>query len=217
VSLDCTFCGQIAGDPHRNAIASILDAPWAMRPVLAENDAAVVMPSIGALVPGHALVCPATHHRSVVAAPPNIAREVEDLLSTTRQRVASLTGNPTHVFEHGSSLHGFRIACSVEHAHVHIVPSAVDIRTRLIGVAKWRPAGDDLDDLRSAVGDDEYLFYAAPTGERLVATSAAGFPSQLLRCVIADAIGLADWNWRTDPATNRIRATAELLLEPLAA
>lgn len=214
---DCTLCGQIAGDPRRNDLAALIEAPWALRPVLAENGAAVVMPSIGALVAGHTLVCSATHCRSVVAAPPHVARDIEELVRKTRERVKTATGSPTHVFEHGSSLHGHRIACSVEHAHVHIVPSAVDVRGSIAEVAEWRAVGTDVDDLRSAVGVDEYLLYAAPTGERLAATSVEGFPSQLLRRVIADAIGLAGWNWRTDPAADRVRATAELLLEPAGA
>jgi ATP adenylyltransferase len=216
VTSDCTFCGQIAGDPSRNDVAPLVDAHWASRPVLTELGAAVVMPSIGALVPGHVLVCPAGHYRSVVAAPSDVARDVENLLGITRDRLESLTGSPTHVFEHGSSLCGDRVACSVEHAHVHIVPSPVDVRCRIAEVAEWWPAGSDIDDLRAVVGGDEYLLYAAPTGERLVATSATGFPSQLLRRVVAAAIGLVDWNWRSDPAADRIRATAELLLKPVA-
>jgi len=217
MSRDCKFCGQIAGDPRRNELATIVDALWTSRPVLAETAAAVVMPSIGALVTGHALVCPARHYRSLVAAPPDVARDVEGLLAATRERVETLTNSPTHVFEHGSSLHGSRIACSVEHAHTHVVPSSVDIRDRITGVAEWRAVGIDLEDLRSAVGGQEYLYYAAPTGECLVATSAQGFPSQLLRRVLADAMGLPDWNWRTEPAVDRVQTTAELLLEPVAA
>jgi hypothetical protein len=80
-------------------------------------------------------------------------------------------------------------------------------------MADWRPASDNIEDLRSEIGSDEYLYYAAPTGERLVARTRDGFPSQLMRRVLADGIGVADWNWRTDPAVDRINATADLLLE----
>jgi diadenosine tetraphosphate (Ap4A) HIT family hydrolase len=185
--------------------------------VLAEFGQGVVMPSIGALVPGHVLICPKTHHRSLVAAPRDTACDVEQLLTRTRQRLEAMTGMPAHVFEHGSSLDGWRVACSVEHAHIHLVPSAIDVREDISGVAIWQRVGKDLDDLRSMVGRDEYLFYEAPTGERLVATSASGFPSQALRRVIGRAIGVADWDWRSDPAVDRIAATADLLAEGVAA
>lgn len=217
MTIDCAFCGQVAGDPDRNEIAALIEESWALRPVLAELGAAVAMPSIGALVPGHTLVCPAAHYRSVLAAPQDVASDVEELTSVVRRRLEGATGLPTHVFEHGSPRDGSRVACSVEHAHVHVLPTELDVRAQVSAVTSWQSTDHDLDALRGLVGDREYLIYEAPTGERLLTTTSSGLPSQLLRQVFAAGLGIPDWNWRSDPAIERIRATVELLSVSVAA
>jgi hypothetical protein len=78
------------------------------------------------------------------------------------------------------------------------------------GIADWKPAGRNLDELRHVVGDSEYLLYEAPTGQRLAATTDTGLPSQLLRRVFAAALDIGEWDWRVDPAAGRVTATAEL-------
>ncbi|HTU78095.1 MAG TPA: hypothetical protein VMF09_04980 [Solirubrobacteraceae bacterium] len=211
MSADCSFCSQVAGNPERNEILTLIDDPWALRPVLAEVGGAVAMPSIGALVPGHALVCPASHQRSVVATPTSIAGDVQELLGIVRQRLESAVGLPTHVFEHGSARYGGRIACSVEHAHVHVLPCEADVRRAIRDLAVWRPVGKEIADLRDIVGDSEYLLYETPDGERMTATTDTGLPSQLMRQVFARELRIADWNWRREPAVERIEATVELL------
>ena len=210
-SLECAFCGQVDGDGSRNEILALIQEPWAHRPVLAELGAAVAMPSIGALVRGHTLVCPADHHRSVLAAPQNVAADVQDLVASVRGRLEAATGLSTHVFEHGSAREGNRVACSVEHAHVHVLPCGGDVRPLIIDAARWQPAGEDLDDLRRVVGDAEYLLYEAPGGERLTVATTTGLPSQLLRQVFAAALDIPQWDWRLEPAVERIVATAELI------
>lgn len=210
----CTFCGQIAGDPKRNDIAGLIRDRWAMRPVIAETGLAVVMPSIGALVPGHVLVSPASHLRSVFGAPHSVAEAVGQLVVAMREQLEAATGLPTHVFEHGSSSCGDRVACSIEHAHVHVLPAAVDLVPILADIAPWEIASHDQDRLSNLIGDAEYLFYEGPTGERMIATTSTGFPSQLMRQVFARELGLVDWNWRTNPALDRIRATVDLLRCP---
>lgn len=210
MSFDCAFCGQSTGTPQQNDILALIDEAWAVRPVLAELGAAVAMPSVGALTPGHTLVCPTKHHRSLLATPEDAAADVQSLVNRVRARLEYATGLPTHVFEHGSSRHGKRVACSVEHAHVHILPCEVDVRSTVSKIVRWQPAGNNLDDLRRVVGDSEYLLYEAPTGERLAAATEIGLPSQLLRKVFAAALDVEQWDWHLDPAVERIAATAEL-------
>jgi diadenosine tetraphosphate (Ap4A) HIT family hydrolase len=206
----CDFCGQVAGDPSRNAILRLLGSDWSVRPVLDERPGAVLMPSIGALVPGHVLVCPTEHARSFAATPAHLEPTLTELETAAARHLSESLGLPMHRFEHGSSRTGSRVACSVEHAHLHLVPAAVDLRHTLRSLADWREIGEGLEALRAAAGDDEYLFYAAPTGERWVATTTTGFPSQMLRRVLAEALDVDEWNWREHPATERIQATAAL-------
>lgn len=209
----CALCGQIAGQDEPNAIQPIMRSRWSRRPVLAESVHAVVMPSIGALTSGHVLVCPKKHVRSVASADAEIRSEVAALAATTEQRLQRKCGLPVHTFEHGSSARGLTVACSVEHAHLHLVPADVDIRARLQVVVAWKPAAKCSKQILGGTGGDEYLLYGAPTGERWLATTKIGFASQLLRRVVADALGIGpQWNWRIHPARERMLATTELFL-----
>lgn len=208
----CAFCAQIAGRREHNALASLLGSGWSQRPLLVETETSVVMPSIGALAPGHALVSPKRHVRSAAMCEGHEQAELTALIEYTAALIGRLSLHPVHIFEHGSSVtHDGRVACSVEHAHVHVIPAPVDILDSLPAVASWARMRKDRGELLTLTSGDEYLFYESPTGERLVATTRVGFPSQVLRQVFAKALDLDfEWNWRREPAVDRVRATVEL-------
>lgn len=209
----CGFCGQLVGDATRNDLAPLLLTAWANRPVLMESPHVVVMPSIGALAPGHVLVCPRDHIRSAALASAEARSELTTAASLICDRLTGATGQPVHIFEHGSSATGARVACSIEHAHIHLVPAAVDIGPRLDRVAEWRQYDGGLDELMRATGGLEYLFYRAPTGEAWVATTLTGFPSQALRQIFAVELGAASkWDWRRYPAIENITATISMFI-----
>ena len=211
----CCLCGQIRGSGELNLLKPLLATPWSQRPILRENRGAAVMPSVGALVPGHVLVCPKTHVRSLATAPSWCVDELDALVEQTIRVVAQQTGDPIHAFEHGSARFGSRIACSVEHAHLHVVPARVSVSDRLHELAEWRPIDCSHDSLVRAVGAREYLLYRDPAGARLVSIAPAeGFPSQLMRRVFADALGISRWNWREDPARDSVRSTVDIFLRP---
>ena len=212
---DCCLCGQIEGDKHRNLLMPVVRTPWAVRPVLLENAFAAVMPSVGALVLGHVLVCPMRHLRSLAIAQCDEYTGLINLAGTAAVVLREHTGLPVHRFEHGSATRGERVACSVEHAHLHLIPTAVDVSLALESVAAWRVVAKGQKALKNAVGAREYLLYEAPNGMTFVATGdQRGFASQLLRRLFADAIGRsASWNWRTHPASRNVRRTVELFLD----
>ena len=211
----CYLCGQIDGDPRANLLEPLLHSSWSHRPVLAENSDAAAMPSIGALVTGHVLVCPKQHLRSFAAAPAALDQGLGSLAEEVASVLIRTLGLPVHRFEHGSSTYGSRVACSVEHAHLHLVPSPVDVVPAISHVARWRRVEGGLRSLRRAVGAEEYLLYESPEGRRFVAEApAGGFPSQLLRRIFAAEAGeAATWNWREHPARERVEATVSLFAD----
>ena len=207
----CSLCGQIEGDANNNALAPILGSDWSQRPLLAESRHAVAMPSIGALTRGHLLVCPKLHLRSLAVADPEQGADLNRLANAVEEQLGRECGEPVHMFEHGSSTAGERVACSIEHAHLHLVPAAVDVRASLRRLADWQSVSEYSPDLHRQTGGAEYLLYAAPTGERWVATTDLGFPSQLIRRVFAEALGLGEeWDWRAHPAREKMLATVEI-------
>ncbi len=207
----CFFCEQIAGSSEHNLLYDALRHPWAVRPVLHENEGAAAMPSIGALTPGHLLISPKQHLRSFAAAPSEQRTALEHLAEATARELHRATGLAVHGFEHGSAACGERIACSVEHAHRHLIPYGDTIVPGLWDTAHWRRLGRS-EALADVTGGREYLSYHAPDGRTWTATSDEGFPSQILRRVFASALGDAhDWDWRSHPRVETIIATVELL------
>jgi hypothetical protein len=103
----------------------------------------------------------------------------------------------------------------VEHAHVHLVPAPFDVLGALSAVAAWMPVREDRGQLLAVTNGEEYLYYESPAGERLVATTRAGFPSQVLRRVFAETLGPdIAWNWRLELAVDRVCATIEMFCQP---
>jgi diadenosine tetraphosphate (Ap4A) HIT family hydrolase len=170
------------------------------------------MPSVGALVAGHVIICPKDHVRSVTALSDTVAADVTSLAAKTSAVLAAKLGMPVHAFEHGSSLIGERVACSVEHAHIHLVPCELDVHGALARVADWQKVDPEVAMLREQVIGREYLTYDSPAGQRWFATADNdGFESQLLRRVFAEALGIAEnWNWRAFPQRSNIEATVAL-------
>jgi ATP adenylyltransferase len=180
--------------------------------VLLENVGAAVIPSVGALVPGHVLVCTKPHVRSFAAAPAGSQEALWDLSLSVIALLECASGNPVHAFEHGSPQAGTRVACSVEHAHLHVLPAAVSVHRELAEIGNWVAIGDAPEAVSAAVGAAEYLLYRDPAGQRFVALAPReGFPSQLMRRVFADAVGTGPhWDWRRYPAHENVVATIDM-------
>ncbi len=214
IAEECHFCGQIAGSPGQSLLYEVLGCRWAVRPVLRENEGAVAMPSIGALAPGHLLISPKRHLRSFAVASVEQLAALDRLVRTTTRELHDATGLPVHGFEHGSSACGERIACSIEHAHRHLIPFRDTAVPGLWDAAQWRQL-EQPETLADATRGREYLSYHAPDGRAWVATTEDGFPSQLIRRVFASAIGQTrTWDWRSHPHVEAVLATIALFDRP---
>jgi ATP adenylyltransferase len=213
----CHLCGQAARDESRDLIATLSPPGSYDGFVAAESSQFVVIPSLGPLAAGHVILCPRSHARGFARLP--LGARVEFALQ--KRRIKSILereyGAPVHGFEHGASDDG-QIPCSVEHAHFHLVPGAVDVRQRIFADYSWEQFDGLIQTLSNEVGGQEYLWYEPPSGESYVAVDPDGFPSQYLRRVFADALGRSDrWNWRETPemptllqTLNRVRAASLL-------
>jgi hypothetical protein len=92
---------------------------------------------------------------------------------------------------------GSRVLCTVEHAHLHLLPAQVSVMNMLDQYHSLAVSAG-LAGLRILAATEEYVFYESPRGDRrLIRASDQLFESQHLRRVFADALGRAcDWNWR---------------------
>jgi diadenosine tetraphosphate (Ap4A) HIT family hydrolase len=197
----CCLCAQIDGRPDGDLLHRMLGADTYERRIALESAGTAVVPSLGPLAPGHVLVCPKSHHRSVAATSLELQRELNAVAERTASLLTQIFHAPVHSFEHGDASRGHDVSCSVEHAHLHLLPTTADPWLSLRGELDWRPIREG-ESLAELTGGEEYLYYARPDGESFVHLGSGDgpLPSQLLRLRFAEAMGAADtWNWRLAP------------------
>jgi ATP adenylyltransferase len=210
----CCLCSQIAGREENDLISQMLAGDTYIRRIPFESESFALVPSLGPLVPGHTLLCPKAHVRSIACLPDEDTAEYTMIKDRVCRTLASVYGVPVHCFEHGSARRGSRVLCTVEHAHLHLVPAAIEIRSILeTADQSWQHIDPVLTALRERVGDGEYLYYESPDGQALVAVeNEGGFEAQYLRKVFARALGNADnWDWRQNPLPRDVDKTYQAL------
>ncbi len=198
---DCCLCSQIAGNPENDLIGRLLPQLPYERRVAMETESFVVIPSLGPIASGHVLVCPKSHVKSLACVPPGLDDEFQQLKGRLTHILEDLYEAPVHCFEHGSARLNGRVLCTVDHAHLHLLPADVDIWGLLNGGPEWTPVESSLLAISSSVRDSEYLFYESPDHRAVTAIpDDDGFESQYLRRVFCEALKReSEWNWRDTP------------------
>ena len=211
--MDCYICGQIAGDSSNDLLAELFGGAYRRR-IPVETQDFVAISSIGAITVGHTLVCPVGHLRRLADMSDGVAQEYIKFRTLILGVIRSEFGENVHIFEHGSDASGRVVPCTVEHAHLHVVPMDTSIRVELPTDLRWLKVNSDPAGIAAMVGDGEYLYYEAPDGTTHVALPyGVPFQSQLLRRILCAAIGREAWNWREDPALPLVSETERRLRE----
>ena len=205
----CCICSQILGDATNDLVAQLVEPDKYVRRVPLESESFAVIPSIGPLVEGHVLLCPKQHFKSFAQMPTML----EDEFAIMKKRLSAILTRTyrhrIHYFEHGSAKAAEQPMCTVEHAHLHLVPTDAEIWADIKYVFDWQSIPKSITTLAEVVGDMEYIWYESPEGFSVVATGIEGtFESQYLRKIFAKAVGLGnEWNWRDFPRTTVISDT----------
>ena len=201
--LQCKFCQSLLA-PHK-----VSEKP------VAASDHFVAWPSVGALVPGHVLVIPRRHMLNLQGLISEENEEFPRLVGALRAALSTRYG-PIAAFEHGPVHEGSPVGCSVDHAHLHLLPwagSLVALAQRSYPELEWHP----MPDLTSALqfASTSYLAVEDAHGSAAVATGPT-IPSQALRRAICKALGRSgEWDWKTHPQeANVLQTISELSLTP---
>lgn len=202
----CCLCQTFEGKhPH-----------WINRPILRESDF-FVLPSVGSIVPGWCMVVPDEHVTSAAHLTLDQRKVAFSLVNFIGRHLSACFGTPVYWFEHGPARPGSAVGCSVDHAHLHVVPLPFDLPAAAVedcpeysweevtGLAE--PAS-----VLSKLAMDDYVIAGAVDRKTCVFTRGGTFPSQLLRRIIARRCGRGDeWNWREHPHYRNAMRTANLL------
>lgn len=189
----CEFCDEFSGGT-RNSFAERYRDDHVDRTVL-ETSGFRVVPSLGHIVQGYLLLIPRDHYCALADLPAESLRELEQLKRTL---VGSLRGKYGDyvLFEHGARTENSG-GCGISHAHLHAVPLPVEkdlLETLSASFRHQQISG--IPGLRSVPADHSYLYYEDALGDCHVFYPAF-LPSQYVRRLIAERLGVEHWDWRS--------------------
>jgi diadenosine tetraphosphate (Ap4A) HIT family hydrolase len=203
--VNCPFCREL----QSGRLPDFCDVDIGSR-ILHETNRFVVLPDISPLVPGHVMIVPKAHILCYGAVEDSAWDEFLGIVKVTRAIIKEHYG-PSVILEHGtSSLED--VADHVSHAHLHIVPAAIDIRDSLAQFNTRTIAS--LSDLADwAARDEAYIYFESCAGERIVADKIVDLKRLFFRSEIARRIGIPDplWDWRRHVLSENLRSTVKTL------
>ena len=195
----CSFC-SIFRDPTRRRD---LDA------ALVEDDDFTAFASLGGFIEGWVLIAPRRHVISLA----QLSLDESERFATFRTEVeATVQRNygSTISFEHGPTGCNQPVGCSVDHAHLHIVPFHRSILPDLMAVSpsdtEWRPCADGSVDALER-GERSYIHLRDFDGREWTGFSEK-LPSQLVRRVLRQlVVGDDCYDWRRYPCVSTVYRT----------
>ena len=197
----CSFCRALSTNTPTREVTIV------------ENDCFVAWVSRGALVEGHLLVVPRSHALNLRQMDAESRRELWPFLIAVKDRLAAHYG-PICLFEHGPVRPGSPTGCSIDHAHMHLLPWSGS----LIAAARndypnfnWRQISS-IDTVLSEPAADPYLLVQDDDGEMALATH-PDIPSQALRRTVSGALARGEeWDWKEHPQLMTVRRTIRHLV-----
>jgi ATP adenylyltransferase len=172
----------------------------------------VVVPSLGAMLPGWLLIVPREHQLTISECSSQVYEELEELKSETTLLLESTYETGVVEFEHGPNRPNLRVGCSVDHAHLHAVPVAENLLDSAITMfpdIQWQRTNGTA--MFGDVGGRSYLYFSDQSRNEYLSTSNQ-LPSQMFRQVIAELIGRPnEWNWRAFPCIDQATETAQIV------
>jgi diadenosine tetraphosphate (Ap4A) HIT family hydrolase len=193
--LDCPYCIEFIYRKPK-PILNTIGYPYQDR-ILYENEHALVVPTIGSIVPNYLLIIPKRH---VISCNDLSSEEIESLIQC-KKKIEHNVGNGT-IFEHGSLSREKSGGASIEHAHLHFIPVEIDhsIISNKLDFKKI----NSIAEINSV--DSEYLLIWNKKG--IYYAKSDSVPSQFLRKVIAEYFGVPDkWNWKEFPFVENMQHT----------
>jgi ATP adenylyltransferase len=199
--LRCSLCSELRHDEEVVWRASL------------DNVEIVAVASLGALATGHLLVCPLRHERSWLQLPDANVDQLLDVIGPLCEQLQRGVNAPVHLFEHGNAVIGSRVVCSVEHAHLHLLPAAVNVWSTLKKDRQWVPIHGGATEMKARANGREYLLYRPPGRELMMSLGdGESIRSQLLRRCFAEALGIpTQWNWRDHARVEDAARTARVV------
>jgi diadenosine tetraphosphate (Ap4A) HIT family hydrolase len=201
-SSTCDFCNELTNNTD-NLFSELLAGQRISR-VIAANGELRILPSLGEIIPGHLLIVPTYHITSSTLLTPDDKTALRDIFQHVQRTLVAANGQSPTAFEHGdpTGREVFSGQC-VSHAHIHILPTYIDMLSILHAERPFLLSASLSDDVPVR---EPYLSIINGNG-CVHYFSAVGAPRQYLRALYAKQVGqqgAEDWYAHID-----IRKTRE--------
>ena len=170
-----------------------------------------VFPALGQLVEGYLLIASRHHFISLGGIPTAYYAELQEVRQKVRNALRLVYG-PAIFFEHGAVNTNLRGGCCIDHAHLHAVPTKLDLLDDLTSAFRSRPINSWEDLARSFRQQHSYLYYENQSAQQYLFDAPDNMPAQYIRKLLAKKLGRPNqWNWMTDPTLDKVAKTTDLL------
>lgn len=160
-----------------------------------ETEHFIVFPALGAFIPGWLLIAPKEHQLNTAVLSEAWSMELNDVMNRVQTVLCSEYG-PTIAFEHGPASWNARGGCCVEHAHMQIVSTPVELTADLLNALPGERIQNH-SDLSARWNHRPYLYFENQSEEKFLFSLPDVIPSQYMRQLIGGKVGYSEqWNWR---------------------
>lgn len=158
--------------------------------IIEETNSFIIMPGIGALVPGYVLIVTKRHIYSMAFLTKEEKVEYEDILIRYRDKFKKIYGKYPIIFEHGALKGKEGSANSVSHAHSHIMNYNFKEENKIITKLNLKKI-DNISNIKT----NNYIYYKSPNGEDYITYDFEPI-SQMMRLLVATELGMKDrYDW----------------------
>jgi len=197
---ECRFC-SIVSNQHGDKFDTVLLA----------SDNFLVIPALGHFCPGYLMLISKDHIRNFAQITDRrVIDELERLSLCTRWSIEPHFGRSI-VFEHGPLDSVCSGGSSVDHAHLHFVPTQVNVLQRVAESRTLLGIGSRL----ALPPNAPYLYIEDQSGNRFLATVREAIRSQYLRRLTYQALypqrNDDGWDWHTHPHEALLEKTLSTL------
>ncbi|MBP7960753.1 MAG: hypothetical protein KA003_02215 [Caldilineaceae bacterium] len=191
---NCEFCLEFE-KPKESFFHKLFSKYDISTRIIHQDSENIAIAGLGALTEGYVLLLPRKHSIAFSYLSTNELQGFETFMHNVLEILTEKYGELV-CFEHGAASDSIRGGSCVDHAHLHICPSSVDLRTHLDGQFKHDEIESLLDLQSFAQHGRPYLFYQDQFGDKFVYHIPSQIESQYIRRVYAEAIGKPhEWDW----------------------
>jgi diadenosine tetraphosphate (Ap4A) HIT family hydrolase len=205
---NCSYCAEFAGDIDNSYYLKNVMPIIGLNRVRLESLYFYIFPSVGSLIPGHLLIVPKRHYTALSMATKDEIVELEGVISELQSIYKSvLRSSSIFYFEHGILDVDKSLINCVDHAHLHILPAAIDTSdlsfrdTKILNISEV---------LNIETTTPDYIFFG--DGGRSYISFDQDKHAQYLRKIVHEQLKLQNhWNWRSDAQVANIKSWIDCL------